>query len=225
MERLHKIAVGILGAMILWAYSSIALCADYCSLKVRVMTPEGLRPDALISVEERSGRTVTQYQESTDVSFCDLGGLPVTVRVGAAGTCNQVVVRNVPVEWNSTYLLKVTYDVETCLRETAPSPVPTCRVVLRIADSQGRWISGASVHLRSPRDISFQADGYGRASFVVRTIDAIEGEVTKNRFGVYKFAFACTDSEPIREEQILLRKTSPAEAAAEFQGRSFREFQ
>jgi hypothetical protein len=63
-------------------------------------------------VREKNGRTIEKDQEDKDVYFCDLGILPVEVKVGSDGVCSQTTIRNVPVFADKTYLLNVTYDPE-----------------------------------------------------------------------------------------------------------------
>src|SRR5947208_15002194 len=102
MERLHKVVkVGTLFAVLSSLQGAIA--ADYCSLAVRVLSPDNRRPvEVPVSVREKSGRVVEKETTTEDVKFCDLGISPVTVTVGN-DTCNQVVVRDVPIEWKEQY--------------------------------------------------------------------------------------------------------------------------
>ena len=99
MARLHSLK---LAAVLIALGSDWALAADYCSLVVRVVSPEGDRPEVLVSVREKDGRLIAPDPTSGDVRFCDLGMRPVTVRVGADDTCNQVTVANVPLWWHET---------------------------------------------------------------------------------------------------------------------------
>jgi hypothetical protein len=81
---------------------------------VRVLLPDGRRPEAPVTVIEHGGRTEEKDQEDRDVEFCDLGILPVTVKVGSDGMCNQTTVENVPISYDNTYTLVVTYDALAC---------------------------------------------------------------------------------------------------------------
>lgn len=59
-----------------------ASAADYCSLTVRVLSADGRREEALVSVEERNGRRLERDPTAEDVEFCHLGLTPVTVKGG-----------------------------------------------------------------------------------------------------------------------------------------------
>ncbi len=151
MERLHQVKA----LCVACGYCLFAVCAmlgqdnamsgrdnamsaqDRCSLVIRVLAPDGLRPEVTITVRERNGRTEQKDQEDKDVRFCDLGILPVEVKVGSDGMCNAVTVRNVPVSLDDTFLLNVTYDPVPCMEKPAPPPVPICQVLFRVSDSDG----------------------------------------------------------------------------------------
>jgi len=175
---------------------------DYCSLKVRVLSPDGRRPMVTVSVQEKSGRTEEQDQKTHDVEFCDLGGLPVTVKVGEDG-CNQVVVRDVPVSWGEPYVLKITYDHEPCLRDLPPPPVPVCRVVFRVSDSSGKWVPAAIISLTSPDRTELKTDRFGRTTFVSRRGVSIVGKAAQAGRSA-GFAFQCQQNEPVHEELLTL---------------------
>jgi hypothetical protein len=187
-------------AFLLWAASALA-GQDYCSLSVRVLTPDGRRPQVSVSVQEANGRVVEKEQRARDVRFCDLGGLPVTVKVGGADTCNQVVVRDVPIAWNEPYLLRVTYDPGPCLLCPPPPPTPMCRVVFRIADDAGGWAHGATVSISHPTATRKAADSFGRASYVVKRGEQVRGSVdARDKLAVFDF----TCAQPVHEEFVTL---------------------
>jgi len=187
---------------LMWSGASVT-AQDYCSLVVKVVSPDGRRPGASVYVEEKSGRIQEKDQEFDDVKFCDLGALPVTVKVGEDRSCNQVIVREVPIAWNEPYLLTVTYDPEPCIREHVPPPVPLCTIVFRVADINGRWVGGATIHLSSPTTSRLTTDRYGRASFVARLDADVRGLVTADdKRGDVRFT--CTRSELVHEEYIKL---------------------
>lgn len=137
MVRLHQLAV-LTRTLACYLYASPCLASQgYCSLRVRVLAPNGQRPEAPVSVREKSGRKEEKMQGiSEDVLFCDLGILPVTVVVGQEG-CFQVVVKDVPLSWSQPYMLRVTYDAETCTEEKLPQPKPLCRALFEGHGS--RW--------------------------------------------------------------------------------------
>jgi hypothetical protein len=203
--QLHKI-----GRQIIWVLAAVlaagcpAIAQRYCSLTVRVLSPDGRREDALVSVEEKNGRLESLRQGSTDVRFCDLGAIPVTVKVGVDGTCNQVVVRNVPVAWNAPVSLTITYDIEPCLVEAPPPPSRICRMVFRVADTVGKWIPGIPITIASPMVTTLRADDYGRASFVASPGDRVSGSVDGQGYEPVQFSIICNRSEPVHEEVIRL---------------------
>lgn len=121
---------------------------------------------ALVSVEETSGRKIGKDPTAEDVEFCDLGIAPVTVKVGANGTCNQIVIRDVPLNWQERYLLTVTYDLEPCLEDSPPPPVPICNVLFRVSDRNGNWLEKASVQFSRSELATRQTDKAGRAFLV-----------------------------------------------------------
>lgn len=203
MERLHQV-VRCLTLLICCASGLCALSADdECSLVVRVLTPDGRRPEAPVSVEEKNGRRQTKDQENDDVRFCDLGILPVTVTVGSAGMCNQVTVHDVPVLWHETYLLTVTYDPMACV-ETLPPPVPVCTILFRVADSSGKWIPEATITLSGARGTTLRADRHGRAFDVATAGEEVRGLASGPGFQATPFGFKCSPSEQNREEYIRL---------------------
>jgi hypothetical protein len=112
MERLYQLM--LVAALGFIPGPPVGQAHNTCSLHVRVLTPDGQRPEAPVEVIDGSGRTEYREQEGSDVEFCDLGIMPATVKVGSSGLCNGVTVRDVPVAWNQTYLLTVTYDPLAC---------------------------------------------------------------------------------------------------------------
>ena len=125
----------------LLAMSSTGAAAQtYCSLVVRVVDPSGREvPEAPVRLEEQGGRVVNAENRRGGVRFCDLDLQPVTITVGYPG-CNQVRVRDVPLEWGQTRTVKVVYDREPCIRDLPP--VAACKILFRFRDEQGKWISG-----------------------------------------------------------------------------------
>ena len=204
MERLYQtVIVSLLCYLVTAGQAGCLFGQNVCSLAVRVLSPDGKRPEVAVSVEEKSGRREEVDQEDSDVQFCDLGGLPVTVKVGDDGTCNQVVIRGVPVSWNQPYLLVVTYDPEACPKDVPSSPVPTCRIVFRVSNTRGEWIKGAMIKIDQPSPTELKADLFGRASFVVALSEESSGWA-ENRGGRTHFKFVCTRREPIHEEFLTV---------------------
>jgi len=205
MERLHQLTLltGALACLLFAVPSSGA--QDYCSLRVRVLAPNGQRPEAPVSVIETNGRTEEKAQDtSKDVQFCDLGILPVTVVVGQKG-CDQVVVKDVPLSWQEPYTLLVTYDVQKCTQDHLPPPKPVCQVLLRIAGSDGKWIRKAAVTLSEPALPQLQTDSAGRAFLLVGLDDRVRGSVGAPGYATKEFSFGCSGF-PGHEEILHLTK-------------------
>src|SRR5271163_4724639 len=109
MERLRQVILSVLLGSFVLGTSAIS-AQETCSLAVRVLSPDGHRFEAPVTIREENGRTIEKDQEEDkDVYFCDLGILPVEVKVGSDGMCSQTTIRDVPVFADRTYLLNVTY--------------------------------------------------------------------------------------------------------------------
>src|ERR1700722_6017722 len=117
MERLCEAMRDLTILTALFTLTLAASAADYCSLTVEVRTPDGKRPEANVTVLQHDGHELYQMAERGDARFCGLGLRPVTVKVGGDGTCNQVVVHDVPLYWEKEHHVKVVYDVMPCLVE------------------------------------------------------------------------------------------------------------
>jgi len=112
-------------------------------------------------------------------------------------------VRDVPVAWNRTYLLRVTYDPEAC-RERVPPPEPTCEILFRVRSPTGAPVPEAVVSLTSPITKSFDADGFGRADIVLRATSHVAGSASGGGLKPANFAFDCSPQEPEHEQTINL---------------------
>jgi hypothetical protein len=176
-----------------------------CSLAVRVLTPRGMPVEGVVRVEEKGGRVVEQQSESDTVLFCDLGIFPVTVTVGRNDSCNQVVVRNVPLTRGRPYTLTVTYDREACLHHPPTPPIPMCEILFRIADSEGDWISSALIEItnRSPA-VVLTTDRYGRAYFDCRERTYLQGVIRATGYSTASFRIACSIDKRRYEHRVTL---------------------
>ncbi len=206
MEGLHQVMRGAAIFFVLGCFHA-ALAADYCSLVVRVVSPDGRRPFAIVSVLEKNGRLTERDPTPEDVRFCDLGIGPVTVKVGADGTCNQVVVKDVPLMWQEQYLLTVTYDLEPCLEDPPPAPVPVCQVLFRISDSKGNWLEKASIHFQGSGSAPLETDRAGRALRLLKAGDRVTGAVESRGYVSKTFSVSCSRSEPVHEESVKLERS------------------
>ena len=205
MERLHKMMLKCCFQFGVLSVAPLNAAQDYCSLTVRVTAPNGRRPGVAVSVIEKNGRIQEQDQEKSDLRFCDLGGLPVTVKVGEDGTCNQVIVREVPVGWEEPYFLSVLYDPVPCLHDLPRSPVPTCRVVFRVKDSTGQWVPGATINIAQPVTKELRTDRFGRSSLLIKLGDSVTG-IAINQQASAHFKYQCALGESVHEVQLSLRR-------------------
>lgn len=185
--------------------SALIAAQDYCSLIVRVSAPDGRRPEVEVSVVEKNGRVQEQDQGKSDLRFCDLGGLPVTVKVGADGTCNQVIVREVPVAWEEPYFLSVLYDSVPCLLDLPRSPIPTCRIVFRVKDRTGQWAAGARINIAEPITRELTTDRFGRSSLLIKLGDNLAGNAT-NQEATATFKYRCSLRDSVHEVGLSLQK-------------------
>lgn len=189
-----------------------AFAADYCSLVVRVLSPDNKRFfQVLVSVQEESGRVTRKEADSEDARFCDLGISPVTVTVGE-DACNQVVVRNVPLEWEEEYILRITYDREPCMQSPPPRLYPVCRLLFRIADSTGNWLQKASVTFAGGRFPKAETDHAGRIMVVPRKGERVTGTVAATGYSNKTFSGACPGSDRSYDEEVQVVVLSRAEA-------------
>ncbi len=186
----------------LFALAGPVLASDYCSLVVDVVTPGGKRPVADVTVIEQNGRKQNQIVKGREARFCDLGVSPVNVKVGGDGTCNQVTVNNVPLSWQKTYRLKITYDPEPCLEES-PHLSRFCTYVFRISDTSGTWISGASVRVM-PGDFTLTTDAAGRASSDVK-IGKVSAVITAPGFSTESVDTTCNAQGAAEPQDVFVR--------------------
>jgi hypothetical protein len=202
MERLHQVILSVLAGCIVLGVPAIS-AQDTCSLAVRVLSPDGHRIWVPVTVHEKNGRIIEKDQEDKDVYFCDLGILPVEVKVGSDGMCNRTMIRDVPVFADRTYLLNVAYDPKAC-PEVVPPPVPTCSIMFRISDSAAKWVPHARVSISSPIKVQQEADSYGRVQLLAKRDSRVQGSVEADGFKGKTFAFRCSKFQLIREENIHL---------------------
>lgn len=191
--------------------SSPITAATYCPLVVRVFLPSGIEVEAWISVQERNGRVVEREHEPGGTRFCDLGILPVTVTVRGDGTCNQVVVRDVPLRWGITYTLKVILDRKPCLYHPPLPPVPLCEILFRVADEEGNWIEGAGVEIRDRGIHSLRTDEFGRARWLGEQGTEVIAQATATGRERREFKIPCNPATSKYEQLVILRKKPTVE--------------
>jgi hypothetical protein len=192
--------------LLLLVCATAAFGQDECSLIVKVLSPDGRELEAYVKVEERNGRIVEKEYVPGGLQFCDLGIFPITVTVGRDRSCNQVVVRNVPISWQKPLTLYVTYYPDPCLVRYPPAPEPGCEILFRISDANGEWVQGATVEIRAPTSATLTADRFGRAWTVSRTQTDIRGAITAHGYESEKFHIRCEFAEKIEHWVVLTAK-------------------
>jgi hypothetical protein len=192
-----------MGSLLVLCLGQSAQAAGYCSLVVRVLSPERQRPlETPVSVLEAT-RTIEKETTGGDLEFCDLGLLPVTVVVGT-DSCRQVVVKDIPLAWQEQQILTITYDRSPCLRDLPPPPVAVCQVMLRVSDQNKQWLRGAQVAFDNGRSNLVNTDEAGRAVIFTGAGAELRGVVTLGGFSKAQFTSVCTRSQPIVEIPLTL---------------------
>jgi hypothetical protein len=173
---------------------------EYCSPRVEVVAPNGKHPEAQVEVHEKSGRRIEKEQApGHDLTFCDLGILPVTVIVGLKDC--EVVVSDVYLRWGEPYTLRVVYDEENCMHERPKPPKALCQTLLRVNSQDKKWVNGATVKFDDRTWKPRQTDEAGRALFSLVEGDTVLGSISAPGFETMKFSVAC--SEPQAEEKTI----------------------
>jgi hypothetical protein len=212
MARLHSLK-HVTARIILLISLQCADAEDYCSLSVRVLSPDQQRPvEVAVKVQEQNGRSVTKETTVADLKFCDLGITPVTVTVGS-DACNQVIVRDIPLEWDEEYQLTVIYDVASCMIEAPAPPVPVCRALFRISDYKGTWLNKAVVRFTKSRRQPLATDGSGRALLTLKAEDRMTGIVESPGYYGATFNLACSPLNPLQELRLQLQPIPQKERA------------
>ena len=192
MEQRHRLVL-LLSMLICFLHTPSSLLAqDYCSLRVRVLAPNGKPFPVYVTVYEKSGRVIEKEQAPPDdVQFCDLGILPVKVVIGPKG-CHEITVDDVRNYWREPYTLAVTYDPEHCMRELLPPPQPICEVLLRISGLTGEWVDKATVTFQKPSLQPLRTDSAGRALLIAGLSKNIKALATAPGYVSKAFSVACT---------------------------------
>lgn len=180
---------------------------DHCSLVVKVVNSRGNEVATRVTVEERDGRKIEkQGNLADDLTFCDLGLLPVTVIVGYPA-CSQVVVRNVPLQWGETKTLKVMVERETCVVRDVISTGIGCEFLVRFVDSQRRYIEGVSLAMRAPRQETRQADRYGRLLVRLAGGQELLGTGSANGYSPVEVRVPCSRENAVFEQYAVMNET------------------
>ncbi len=185
----------------------VRAAAGYCSLAIKVSDPAGKEVEARVIVQERDGRRVEQESQSGGARFCDLGITPVTITVGAP-QCNQVIVRNVGLEWGKTANVSVICDRRPCLSD-AP-PVAACQFLLRFVDAGHKPVAGVSVRRQDPGDGTGteKADEFGRLLVRIPANEALRAVGTAPGYGRSEVRIPCSSENQRVERYVVLRRSS-----------------
>ena len=173
---------------------------EYCSLLVRVIDSNDKAAEAIVAVQDRNGRSVEKMSSGGSADFCGLGILPVDVSVGSPG-CNQVLIRNVPLQWGSTRNLKVVYDREPCLYD--PPPVAACKILLRVVDSSDRDLGDAILNDSGSRH-AFRSDQSGRILVRIPAGKHVRGSVEKPGYVPREIDVPCDREHMLYESRVVL---------------------
>jgi hypothetical protein len=152
-------------------------------------------------------------------SFCDLGVLPVTIRVSSR-YCGEITMTDVGVRFGETTTIKINTLCSSDGREFLP--MPWCRVLLRFKDEEDKWISGIALKPSPPardfRDIDprYRANPFPRSDNAGRVLVTIPIELkgefraiaTHDDYMPQPIQFPCTTVTYYTERVVLMHKTS-----------------
>jgi hypothetical protein len=195
----------LVGIAAVWFVTPSLFAREYCPLTVQVVTPNGKRPEAQVEVREKNGRRIEKEQApGRDLTFCDLGILPVTVIVGLKDC--EVVVSDVYLRWGEPYTLRVTYDQENCMDDRPKPTKPLCQTLLRVNSPDKKWVNGATVKFDDPSREPLQTDEAGRALFSLVKGDTAQGFLSAPGFETLKFSVTCSEPQVQEKTLTLLKK-------------------
>lgn len=178
---------------------------DYCSLVVKVIDEQGSEIEAPVSVQEIGGKVVEGDYEAGGVRFCDLGILPVTVRVGRPESCNYTIIHNVALEWQETRSIVVRHEVEPCQRHLPAPPKPLCQLLIRVFDQNAVGLL-ATVEVNRRSRETYQTDRVGRVRVLMESGSAVGCVVRSNRFLPKRIEAHCTLDTPRIERIVVLSR-------------------
>jgi hypothetical protein len=149
-----------------WILSSLMLLPGafaqdelYCALKVKVTNSLGARSELAVVVQEADGKIIARSKSvGGEAAFCDVGSGPVTIVVQNFD-CGEVVLRGVPVDW-----YPYTHEVHVVANECGMHwrvSIP-CTLVVRVTDSEGKPVVGATPVDAGLRARNRPSDRYGR---------------------------------------------------------------
>lgn len=125
--------------------AGVARADDYCSLVVDLVGSFQPAIPVKVSVEEPNGRLLSVKAASGGmIRFCDLGILPVTIRVVDSNECNPVTIQNVRLYFGASRRVTVAYDSAACSGEEPPL-LSACVLLLRFFDDEGRTLPAVDI--------------------------------------------------------------------------------
>ncbi len=190
--------------LLLTAVSAVA-APDYCSLVVRVFNQGGTASSGIqVVVTEPNGLVLAaNTTETGEAKFCGLGVHGATVKVGRS-SCNQVIVQNVLLIWNSTRDLIVTYV--PCPTET-PSVIPPCGVLFRFRDENEKWISNVLFTPPLRRAPTLASDSFGRVMVRMDTGEELHVTTVQAGYAPEKLDLRCDNTVNGQERLVTLRSS------------------
>jgi hypothetical protein len=203
MEFLFPLKTMMRAGMFLLLVSVTAPAKDYCSLTVEVANGRGYKPTGVsVTLVEGNGRVESGTTKDGEVRFCDLGMSSVTLTVGGSDRCNEVVVRNIALNWGLERIVDVVYDREYCNVDELQTA--GCWVLLRFVDEQGKSISGVQFDPPIGKTRSVQSDGYGRAMVGVPTGEALVVNARSPSHNPERIELKCSAYSSTREMVVTL---------------------
>lgn len=200
----QRLGIVIFTLVLLWSWGQTTRADDFCSLRVRVLDPDGDEVPATVTVAEPDGRTIKKDNVPGGITFCDLGINPVIVSIGEG--CNQVVVHDVPLLFGKSYTLKVIYDPQPCFWETPRSPAPHCTMLLRIGHDSGEWVKGAKFRHGEDGEKVRDGDQYGRIVIRPEYNQTVKGFIEADGYVKKDVTIECTPKTAWFEQKVTLRK-------------------
>ena len=185
---------------------SAVAAPDYCSLVVRVLNQGGTASSGIqVIVSEPNGVVLAGYTtENGEARFCGLGVRPVAVKVGRS-SCNQVIVQNVLLIWDSTREVIVTYVA--CPTETPSVIPPSCAVLFRFRDENEKWISNVSFTPPVRRAPTLASDSFGRVMVRIDRGEELHVTTAHAGYAPERIDLQCDNTVNGQERLVTLRRS------------------
>jgi hypothetical protein len=225
MGKLLQISWPVVLLFLLTPAVGIAQGNDYCSLVVKLTDSTGGEDSSrqLIAVTEKNGRTTSMENRAGGVSFCDLGIMPVTIKV-TKPYCHDITVNNVSLKFGETATIEIlSYDGRCSSVPKASvdfAAPPWCTVLLRMKDDEDKWISGVTLKPTPPAtdftDIDprhranpfSQSDRAGRILVLIDLKGEFRAIAMRDGYMPETIQIPCTADTYYTERVVSMRKTS-----------------